>query len=115
MHRAVRDIAVILLASLVVSGAKAASICETVRLNRPPKQPEMNASFDYSKDATKESFIQGRQTWPVKQIPSFPVYPCVVEFAGCDTEFFILFDLRPRLFGSSFYFSSLCNKAPPVA
>ena len=115
MHRAVRDIAVILLALLVVTGAKAASISETVGLNRPPQQPEMSASFGHSKDATKESYTQGRQTWPVKQISSFPVYPCVVEFAGCDTEFFLLFDLRPRLFGSSFYFSSLCNKAPPVA
>lgn len=115
MHRVVRDIAIILLASLVVTGAKAASICETVGLKWPSAQPEMSASFGHSKDATREYYTQGRQTWPVKQISSFPVYPCVVEFAGFDTEFFLLSDLRPRPFGSSFYFSSLCNKAPPVA
>ncbi|MBM2845109.1 MAG: hypothetical protein HW407_421 [Bacteroidetes bacterium] len=115
MYRAVRNIALILLASLVVTGARAASICETVRLKWPPMQPEMSASFGHSKDATKESYTQGCQTWLVKQISSSPVYPCVVESAGCDTEFFLLFDLRSHLFGSSFYFSSLCNKAPPAA
>ena len=115
MHRVVRDIAIILLASLVVTGAKAASICETVGLKWPPAQPEMSASFGLSKDATRESYTQGRQTRPVKQISSFPAHPCVAEFAGYDTEFFLVFDSRPRLFGSSFYFSSLCNKAPPVA
>ena len=115
MHRGVRNIALILLASLVVTGARAASICESVPLKWPPKQAEMSASFGHSKDATKESYTQGRQTWLVKQLSASPVYPCVVESAGCDTEFFFLFDLRPHLFRSSFYFSSLCNKAPPVA
>jgi len=114
MHRAVRDIALMLLASLVVTGARGTSICETVPLKWPPKQPVMSASFGHSKDATKESYTQGRQTWLVKQLSSSPVYPCVVESDGCDTEFFLLFDLRPHLFGSSFYFSSLCNKAPPL-
>lgn len=115
MHRVARDIGIVLLASLVVTGAKAASICETAGLKWRPAQPEMSANFDHSKDATKESFTRVRQTRPVKQIFSFPVHPCVVEFAGFDTEFFLLFHLRPRLFGSPFYFSSLCNKAPPVA
>jgi len=115
MHRAVRDIALILLALLVVTGANAASICETVGLKWPPKHSEIGASFDHSKDATKESYTRGRRTWPAKQISFSPVYPCVAEFAGCDTECFLLFDFRTCLFGSSFYFSSLCNKAPPVA
>jgi hypothetical protein len=115
MRRAARDIAVLLLAFVVVASAKPASVCETVGLNCPPKQSEMSASFGHSKDAIKVSFTQGRQTWPVKQISSFPAYPCVVEFAGCDTDFSLLPDIRPRLFSSSLYFSSLCNKAPPVA
>jgi hypothetical protein len=115
MYRAVRNIALILLASLVVTGARAASICETVRLKWPPKQAEMSASFGHSKDATKESYAQGHQTWLVKQFSSSSAYPCVVESAGRNTQFFLLFGLPSHLFGSTFYFSSLCNKAPPVA
>jgi len=115
MHRAIRDISLILLASLVVTGARAASICETVPLKWPRKQPAMSANFGHSKDATKESYTQGRQTWLVKQLSTSPVYACVVESTGCETEFFLLFDLYPPLFDSSFYFSSLCNKAPPIA
>ena len=115
MHRTARDIAVLLLAFFVVASAKPASVCETVGLNCPPEQSEMSASSGHSNDATKVSYTQGRQTWPVKQISSFPAYPCVVEFAGCDTDFSLLLDIRPHLFGSSLYFSTLCNKAPPVA
>jgi hypothetical protein len=115
MHRAVRNTGLMLLALLVVMGAKAASIRETVGLKWSPVQPEMSTSICHSKDAAKESYTRGRRTWPAKQISLSPVHPCVAEFAGCGTEFFLLFDFRPCLFGSSFYFSALCNKPPPVA
>ena len=115
MHRAVRDIAVVLLALLVVAGAKAASIRGTDGLIWPPKQLEMSVSSDHSKEISKASFTQGRRTWPVKHISSFPGHLSLADFAGCDTAFFIFLRTRPRLFSSSLYFSSLCNKAPPVA
>lgn len=115
MHRAARHIAAILLASLVVANAKPATVRETVGLNCPPKQSGMSASVGHSKEATKASFTQGRRTWPVKQISPFPMHPAVVEVAGCDNDFYLLLEIRPRLFDSSLYFSSLCNKAPPLA
>lgn len=115
MHRAAKHMAVVLLASLLVASARPASVCVTGGLECPSQQSEMSASFAHSKDATKGFFAQGRHTSPVKHLSSFPVYPCVVEFAGCETDFFLLQDVRPRLFDSSLYFSSLCNKAPPVA
>lgn len=115
MHRAARHIAAILLASLVVASAKSATVCETVSLNCAPRQSEMSGCFSHSKDATKASFTQKRHTWPVKHISPFPLYPAGVEFAGCDIDCYLLLKIRPRLFGSSLYFSSLGNKAPPVA
>ena len=115
MHRAARHIAALLLASLVGVSAKPATVCETVGRSCPPKQSCMNASFSPSKEATKASFAQGRHTWPVKQITPCPMYPAVVDLAGCGNDVYLLLAIPPRLFDSSLYFSSLCNKAPPAA
>jgi hypothetical protein len=114
MRRTVRDLVLILLASLVVTGARAAFICETVSSKCLPRLLEISAGIDDSKNATGESYTQGRNTRPVKRITSSPVYSCGVEFAQRHSDFFLLFDLPTYLFGSTFYFSSLCNKAPPL-
>jgi hypothetical protein len=115
MRRTVRDIVLILLASLVVTGASAAISCETVSSKWLPRQAEISTGIGHSKNATGESYTQGRKTRPVKQITSSSVFPCGVESARRHSDFFLLFDLPSYLFGSSFYFSSLCNKAPPLA
>ncbi len=114
MLRDARNIAVILLAALVVTGARAARVSETVLVKLPLKQLVIGASFSHSKNASKESCTQWRHTWRVKQLYSSSVYPWAVISAGCDSQFFLVVGLRPPLLGSSFYFSSLCNKAPPA-
>ena len=103
-----------MLASLVVANAKPATVSETIGQSCSPRQSGMSASFRPSKEATKAAFTQGRHTWPVKQITPFPMYPAVVDFAGCGNDFYVTLLIRPRLFDSCLYFSSLCNKAPPA-
>jgi hypothetical protein len=115
MYRSGRNIALILLVFLSVSGARAACLSETVRLAWPTKQPEMSSNLGQSRDATRESTIQGRQTRLVKPFAPSPVVFCALELAVSGGQLSVQLHLRTYFFGSSYYFSSRCNKAPPAA
>jgi hypothetical protein len=115
MHRAVKDIALILLGSLVATTAGSTHLCNAVHAKRPPRQTALNAMVSYSRETTRESASHERQTRLVKPITSSPVYARVVDFAGQDSPFLFMLNEHVYHWGSPYYFSSLCNKAPPFA
>jgi hypothetical protein len=115
MRRFIKNTSLVLLLALFGSRADSTSLRQTTPLPIPSDNTRVVQDFGHAKEGTKESFSEGRYTKAIHQFTPSPVAPYRVEVPSCSAAY----DLRPypqqTSFRSSLYYSSFCNKAPPVA
>lgn len=114
MHWLVRNSALVLLLALLASRAESAGIRQTIPFRTPAGKATFIPDCRHAQEGTKESYTQGGYTKAIHQFASSPVVPYRVAVPSPpDTEPLYFGSLQSFL-RSSFYYSSFCNKAPPL-
>jgi hypothetical protein len=115
MHTTFRKSALVLLGSLLAANAWAASNCTLTPPKLRHKHLVAAGGFAHSKKAAHESCVRGQQARIVKQCLSVPSYAHSVESSEYFEDESTVVDFHCHSICSSFYFSSLSNKAPTVS
>jgi hypothetical protein len=115
MRPLTRNIAPALLLALFGSRADTASIRETIPLPLASDKTSVVQDFGRANEGTKESYTEAHYTKAIHQFAPSPVVPFRVELPSCPDEYVLHFSFQQTVFRSSFYYSSFCNKAPPIA
>ena len=111
----VKNTLLVLLLALLGSRAGAASIRQTNPLPFASGKTRVVQDVGHAKEGTNESYTQGGYTKAIHQFAPSPLVPFRVSVPLCHDVFSPHFYSQQTLFPSSFYYSSFCNKAPPIA
>jgi hypothetical protein len=115
MRRLVKNTLLFLQLALLGSRADATSIRETIPLPIASDKTSVVQNFGHAKEGTNESYTQGGYSKAIHQFAPSPLVPFRVSVPSCYDVFSLHLYLQQTLFRSSFYYSSFCNKAPPIA
>lgn len=115
MRCLVKHMLLVLLLALVGSRADATSIRETTPLPIASDRTSVVQNFGHAKEGTNESYTQGGYSKAIHQFAPSPLVPFLVSVPSRYDVFSLRFYLQQTSFRSSFYYSSFCNKAPPIA
>jgi len=115
MRWLIKDTSLVLLLALLGSRADSTGIRQTIPLPFPSDKTSVVEDFGHAKEGTKESYTQGGFTKSIHQFAPSPLVPYRVVVPSCPNVFSFHFYSQQTFFCSSFYYSSLCNKAPPTA
>lgn len=115
MRCLVKNTLLIVLLALLGSSASATRIRESNPLPLASDKTSVVQNFGHAKEGTNESYTQGGYSKAIHQFAPSPVVPFRVSVPTRFDVFSLHFYLQQTLFRSSFYYSSRCNKAPPIA
>jgi hypothetical protein len=115
MRRLIKNTSLVLLLALFGSRADSTSIRQTIPLPLASDKTSVVQDFGHANEGTKESYTEAHYTKAIHQFAPSPVVPFRVEVPSCPDENVLHFSFQQAVFRSSFYYSSFCNKAPPIA
>jgi hypothetical protein len=104
-----------LLLALSVSRADSTVVRQTFPLPLASDKTSIAKDFRPSKEGTKESYTQGGFGKSIHQFAPSPIAPFRVSVLSNPDALSLHLLLQQTRFRSSFYYSLLCNKAPPTA
>lgn len=115
MRWQLRNISIVAVLALFVTVAGATSFRQTDSLPTSSGQAHLLPDFGRSKEGTRESFRQGGHNREIHQLSPSPLVPYRVEIPGCTNRQSLLLRPQGHLSYHALFYSSLCNKAPPIA
>lgn len=115
MRRLVKHTILVLLLALLGLRADATSMRETNPSPLASDKTSVVKKFGHAKEGTNESYTQGGYSKAIHQFAPSPLVPFRVSVPSHYDVFSLRSYLQQTSFRSSFYYSSFCNKAPPIA
>jgi len=115
MRRLVKNTLLVFLWALLGLRADATSIRETTPLPLASDKTRIVQNVGHAKEGTEESYTQGGYSKAIHQFAPSPLVPFRVSVPSNYDVFSLHFYLQRDSFSSSYYYSTFCNKAPPIS